>query len=75
MLRPGEGQNETEFQYLIPLKNLPKSIQKGEIKKKYFPYEMKDLTVGSWMDLARRLGDIKENGLRKKFKQLMYLEV
>jgi len=78
MLRPAKGQNETEFRYPIPLKHLPKSIRKGEVKNKYFPYEMKDLTVGSWMDLARKLGDMSSSNsthLRKKFRQFMYLEL
>jgi len=72
-LLPGPNQNETEFRYPIPLKNLPKSVRKGKAKKKYFPYDMKDLTVGSWLELARRLGDRQEKGLRKSFRQYMYL--
>ncbi|KAJ3741110.1 endopolyphosphatase [Lentinula detonsa] len=68
-----EGQNETEIWYPIPLRNLPKSVRDGKMKKKYFPYSMQDLTIGSWLDLARRLGDIKEKKLRKRFRQYMYL--
>ncbi|KIK68138.1 hypothetical protein GYMLUDRAFT_81588 [Collybiopsis luxurians FD-317 M1] len=70
-LFPREGQNETEFRYPIPLKNLPKSLRNGEIKNKYFAFNMEDLTVGSWMELARRLGDRKETRLRKKFGKYM----
>ncbi|KAF8826752.1 hypothetical protein HHX47_DHR5000731 [Lentinula edodes] len=73
VLLPEEGQNLTEFRYPIPLRNLPNSLREGKMKKKYFPYEMKDLTIGSWLDLARRLGDVKEKKLRGKFRQYMYL--
>ncbi|KAF5389105.1 hypothetical protein D9757_004904 [Collybiopsis confluens] len=72
-LLPGEGQNETEFRYPIPLKNLPKSLRDGTRKDRYCGFDMKDLTVGSWMELASRLGDRKEIGLRKKFRKYMYL--
>ncbi|KAJ4478099.1 endopolyphosphatase [Lentinula aciculospora] len=72
-LLPGKGQNKTEFRYPIPLRNLPKSVRKGKMKKKYFPYGMQDLTIGSWLELARRLGNTKEKELRKKFRQYMYL--
>ncbi|KAJ3880320.1 Metallo-dependent phosphatase-like protein [Lentinula edodes] len=73
VLLPEEGQNLTVFRYPIPLRNLPNSLREGKMKKKYFPYEMKDLTIGSWLDLARRLGDVKEKKLREKFRQYMYL--
>ncbi|KAJ3736348.1 hypothetical protein DFJ43DRAFT_1129505 [Lentinula guzmanii] len=73
VILPEEGQNETEIWYPIPLRNLPKSVRDGKMKKKYFPYSMQDLTIGSWLDLARRLGDIKEKKLRKRFRQYMYL--
>ncbi|KAJ3997021.1 Metallo-dependent phosphatase-like protein [Lentinula boryana] len=73
VILPEEGQNQTEIWYPIPLRNLPKSVRNGKMKKKYFPYGMQDLTIGSWLDLARRLGDIKEKKLRKRFRQYMYL--
>ncbi|KAJ3985885.1 endopolyphosphatase [Lentinula detonsa] len=73
VILPEEGQNETKIWYPIPLRNLPKSVRDGKMKKKYFPYSMQDLTIGSWLDLARRLGDIKEKKLRKRFRQYMYL--
>ncbi|KAJ3785468.1 endopolyphosphatase [Lentinula aff. detonsa] len=73
VILPEEGQNQTEIWYPIPLRNLPKSLRNGKMKKKYFPYSMQDLTIGSWLDLARRLGDIKEKKLRKRFRQYMYL--
>ncbi|KAJ3869568.1 Metallo-dependent phosphatase-like protein [Lentinula novae-zelandiae] len=73
VILPEEGQNLTDFRYPIPLRNLPNSLREGKMKKKYFPYEMKDLTIGSWLDLARRLGDVKEKKLRNIFRQYMYL--
>ncbi|KAJ3778876.1 endopolyphosphatase [Lentinula raphanica] len=73
VLLPREGQNRSSFWYPIPMRNLPKSIQNGKMKEKYFPYNMEDLTISSWLELARRLGDSKERRLREKFKEYMYL--
>lgn len=66
----------------IPLKELPKSLRatdvddEAEVKdgEKYTPYGLEDLTIGSWLGLARRLGDESggEGRLRKRFRQYMY---
>ncbi|KIY71419.1 endopolyphosphatase [Cylindrobasidium torrendii FP15055 ss-10] len=59
--------------YPIPLKNLPKSLRKGPVSKsKYLPYGMEDLTIGSWVDLARKLSKDGNQKLRKKFRKYMY---
>ena len=56
----------------VPLKELPEPLLKRKKKsKKYFPYEMEDLTIGSWMRMAVRLG--RESKLRKRFKEYMYM--
>jgi endopolyphosphatase len=38
------------------------------------PYGMPDLTVGSWLALARRLGNPREKALRNEFGRLMRLD-
>ncbi|KAL0070755.1 Endopolyphosphatase [Marasmius tenuissimus] len=60
----------------IPRKLLPKSLRNGTISKsKYAPYELPDLTVGSWYELAVRLGKSGEKKkLGRRFKEFMYLE-
>lgn len=60
--------------YPFPLRNLPGSLRNATVSEsKYAPYGMKDLTIGSWMELARRLGDGKHGKkLRKRFKRYMY---
>ena len=61
-------------QYPIPLKQLPKSIREGnKTSSKFAPYGMEDLTIGSWVRLARRLGDGSRKKLRRRFKQYMYM--
>lgn len=69
-----EGDSEERFTYPVPLKLLPKSLRKpGEKKKsKYAPYEMKDLTIPSWVGLGRRLADDRHKKLRKKFRKYMF---
>ncbi|KAF9055285.1 hypothetical protein BDZ89DRAFT_13863 [Hymenopellis radicata] len=63
-----------EFNYPVPLQNLPKSLRKGPVEKsEYTPYELADLTVGSWVGLARRLGAEQERKMRKRFRKYMYL--
>ena len=58
----------------IPKKNLPKSLRKGKVQgSKYLPYKMADLTIGSWYEFARRLGEVKEKKLRRRFRKYMYL--
>jgi endopolyphosphatase len=64
-----------EFQYPIPVQNLPKSLREGRVESsKYLRYGMKDLTIGSWVELGRRLGTKGEKGLRRAFRKYMYLE-
>ena len=74
---------------LFPAKALPKSLRgddddgggedgEGEVVKKkggkYVPYGLRDLTIGSYLSLARRLGDEKEGRLRAMFRRYMYQE-
>ena len=59
-----------EFAYPVPPKLLPKSLRKpGSTKSKYTKYEMKDLTIASWIRFGRRLVDEKK--LRKRFHKYM----
>ncbi|KAG0709642.1 hypothetical protein DFH29DRAFT_869942 [Suillus ampliporus] len=58
----------------VPLRNLPKSLRKPGVKKsKFAPYELEDLTIPSWLDLACKLGKSGETKLRKRFKKYMYM--
>jgi len=67
----GKGQ---KFQYPIPLQRLPKSLRdSGVTESKYAPYEMADLTIPSWMELAQKLGDRQQKKLRKRFRKYMYM--
>ena len=63
----------------IPLGQLPKSIRKwngtGSVPGKYVPYKLADLTVGSWLRLAARLGDKKRERLRQRFGRYMYMNM
>ncbi|KAJ7682793.1 endopolyphosphatase [Mycena polygramma] len=52
--------------YPVPRKNLP-----SKVKKKQTPYRLEDLTVGSWVGLARGMGASKK--LRSLFKRYMYM--
>ena len=73
-LHPGDVARDDEFQYPIPLKQLPRSLREGNrTSSKFAPYEMKDLTIPSWVGLARRLGDSSRKKLRRRFKQYMYM--
>jgi len=66
--------NETNFHYLVPLQNLPVSLRNNTISKsKYAPYHMMDLTIPSWIALAKKLA--KQRTLRKRFKQFMFMGV
>jgi len=66
--------NETDFQYPVPLSNLPGSLQNGTVtESKYTPYRMDDLTIGSWMKLARTLAEPTQKKLRRRFKKYMYM--
>jgi len=70
----GDQESEVLFQYPIPRQNLPKALARGRVEKsKYLPYKMPDLTVGSWLRVAKKLGNPKKEKLRKKFERYMYL--
>ena len=73
-LHPGDPEGSEELQYPIPLKQLPKSLREGNAtSSKFAPYEMDDLTIPSWVGLARRLGDATRKKLRRRFKKYMYM--
>jgi endopolyphosphatase len=57
---------------VIPWENLPKSLRKGG-GAKFTPYSMDDLTIPSWIGLARRLGDGENRVLRRKFRKYMFM--
>ena len=76
------GANSTvtkdNFQYPVPLKQLPRALRDfngtaTKKAKKFAPYRLKDLTIGSWVRFARRLGDEKRAKLRRRFEQHMYM--
>ena len=74
LLHPPEGFEGSQFHYPIPLKNLPRSLRNSTVtKSKYAPYEMQDLTIPSWLKLARRLGQTKHQKLRARFRRYMYM--
>jgi len=68
-----EAQDTTNHRYVIPLRLLPAELRQPgtAVKPKYTPYELDDLTIPSWLDLATRLA--KEKKLQKKFKGYMYM--
>ncbi|KAG1735733.1 Metallo-dependent phosphatase-like protein [Suillus paluster] len=72
-LHPDEAaQDITNHQYVIPLRLLPEELrQSGTVESVYTPYELDDLTIPSWLDLATRL--TKEKDLRLRFKEFMYM--
>ncbi len=73
-LHPEDTKGAAEFEYPIPLKQLPKGLREGNAtSSKFAPYRMEDLTIPSWVGLARRLGDPTRERLRKRFKQYMYM--
>lgn len=60
----------------VPLRHLPKALRNAtEAGKgaKYMPYGLGDLTVGSWVELGRRLAAGTEAKLRKRFRKYMYM--
>jgi endopolyphosphatase len=62
------------FVYPVPLKQLPKKLRAANVTaSKYAPYKMADLTIPSWLQLARRLGRAKHAKLRKRFRRYMYM--
>ncbi|KAG6817416.1 hypothetical protein H0H87_009061 [Tephrocybe sp. NHM501043] len=73
-LHPPENSTGRKFHYPIPLVQLPKSLQdSGVTESKFAPYMMADLTIGSWVELAQRLGDRQEKKLRGRFRKYMYM--
>jgi len=70
LLHPSEGVERP-----IPLRQLPKALQSPAVESssKYAPYEMEDLTIPSWIELAHRLGSPKSKKLRKRFREYMYM--
>lgn len=67
-----EKNDTDESLEVIPRGNLPKSLRHGR-GSKYAPYSMKDLTIPSWVELAWKLGDRENRGLRKKFTKYMFM--
>jgi endopolyphosphatase len=67
-----EDDGSDEASEVIPRKNIPKSLRHGR-GAKYAPYSMEDLTIPSWIELARKLGDGENGGLRKKFRKYMFM--
>jgi len=66
--------NQTDFQYPVPLRRLPRTLRNVSVtESKYAPYGMRDLTIPSWLRLARALGDAGNQGLRKKFRKFMFM--
>lgn len=57
---------------IIPRKNIPKSLRNGR-GAKYAPYSMDDLTITSWIELARRIGDGENRKLRRNFRKYMFM--
>ncbi|KAF8974554.1 endopolyphosphatase [Flammula alnicola] len=65
---------QKEFAYPVPVRHLPESLREpGVVKSKYAPYRMDDLTIPSWIRLARQLADGKRRKLRKRFRKYMFL--
>jgi len=66
--------NQEDFHYPIPLGNLPWSLRNNTvIKSKYLPYRMDDLTIPSWIKLARTLVEPTQTKMRRQFKKYMYM--
>lgn len=71
-----EGKEKETFVYPVPVRELPKSLRAPNAtrsKSKYAPYTMADLTIGSWLRLARKLGDKKRAKVRTRFRKYMYM--
>ena len=65
-----------KFAWPIPKRHLPRTLRNATTgkSKKYAPYGLEDLEVGSWGGLARRLGRGKKGKkLRQRFKEFMYM--
>ncbi|KZT74415.1 endopolyphosphatase [Daedalea quercina L-15889] len=76
-LHPSSGSEQAEAAWHpIPLRHLPKSLRNATMTdkgSKYVPYGLADLTIGSWVDLGRRLAAGTEAKLRKRFRRFMYM--
>jgi len=57
---------------VIPKSNIPKALRNGG-GAKYAPYSLEDLTIPSWVWLARKLGDGENRKLRRKFRSYMFM--
>jgi endopolyphosphatase len=66
------GKRSEEAPEVIPRQNIPKSVRHGR-GEKYAPYSMDDLTIPSWIELARRLGDGDNRKLRRSFRKYMFM--
>jgi len=74
-LHPPVGVMENAFHYPVPLRHLPKGLRKGDVgTSKYAPYEMEDLTIGSWVELAHVLGNKNNKKVRERFRRYMYMD-
>lgn len=73
MLHPAA--NQTAFWYPIPLKRLPSGLRNSSSvdNTSYTPYNMEDLTIASWLQLAQELGDTENKKLRKRFKKYLFM--
>lgn len=67
-----EKNGSDEAPEVIPRNNIPKSLRHGQ-GIKYAPYSMDDLTIPSWIELARELGDAENRQLRRKFRKYMFM--
>ncbi|KAI0068865.1 endopolyphosphatase [Artomyces pyxidatus] len=62
------------FAYPVPVRQLPRSLRAGNAtKSRYAPYGLGDLTIPSWLGLARKLGDASRGKLRRRFREYMYM--
>ncbi len=67
-LLPLELRNGTAFELGKMVQPSPRDI------KDIAPYALPDLTIDSWLELARRLGSGKHRKLWKRFKAYMYMD-
>ncbi|KAG8692017.1 Endopolyphosphatase [Ceratobasidium sp. 423] len=62
---------------IIPEHLLPPELRGGSIetltKSRYTPYDLRDLTIPTWIKFARKLG--KKKKLWKRFRKAMFLEI
>ncbi|TFK55714.1 hypothetical protein OE88DRAFT_1621507 [Heliocybe sulcata] len=73
-LHPPADLVASKFKYPIPLRHLPRSLRNSTVtESKFAPYQMRDLTIPAWVELAQRLArPKKEAELRRQFKKYMY---